>query len=72
MAKEEGITNHEILNQWIDLREKYYTYQEGRKEIRKTILLSSLFERMGELEETTEKEDDDELEFQNLNNMTII
>lgn len=65
MAKEEGITNHEILNQWIDLREKYYTYQEGRKEIRKTILLSSLFERMGELEETTEKEDDDELEFQN-------
>lgn len=65
MAKEEGITNHEILNQWIDLREKYYTYQEGRKEIRKTILLSSLFERMGELEETAKKEDDDALEFQN-------
>lgn len=63
MAKEEGITNHEILNQWIDLREKYYTYQEGRKEIKKTILLSSLFERMGEIEETTEKEDT--LEFQN-------
>ena len=31
MAKEEGITNHEILNQWIDLREKYYTYQKGDK-----------------------------------------
>ena len=25
MAKEEGITNHEILNEWIDLRERYYS-----------------------------------------------
>lgn len=64
MAKEEGITNHEILNQWIDLREKYYTYQEGRKEIRKTILLSSLFERLGEIEDVAGKEEDDALEFQ--------
>lgn len=47
MAKDEGITNHEILNEWIGLRERYYTYQEGIKEIKRTILLSSLFERMG-------------------------
>ncbi len=46
MAKEEGITNHEILNEWIGLRERYYTYKEGIKEIKRTILLSSLFERM--------------------------
>ncbi len=44
MARDEGITNHEILNEWIDLREHFYTYQDSRKEIGRTVLLSSMFE----------------------------
>ncbi|MCM1155329.1 MAG: hypothetical protein NC314_01475 [Roseburia sp.] len=64
MAKEEGITNHEILDEWIDLREHYYTYQEGRKEIKRTILLSSLFEKIGNGEVTKKIEDTDLVEFQ--------
>ena len=49
MAKDEGITNHEILNEWIDLREKYYTYQDSANEIKRTILLSSLSTVLGSL-----------------------
>lgn len=64
MAKEEGITNHEILNQWIDLREKYYTYQDSKEEIRRIILLSSLFERIGDGESVKEVEASDIAEFQ--------
>lgn len=64
MARDEGITNHEILNEWIDLRERYYTYQDSRKEIGRTILLSSLFERIGNSEENKEIEDTDLMEFQ--------
>lgn len=64
MAKEEGITNHEILNEWIDLRERYYTYQDGKEEIGRTILLSSLFERIGDSEENKEIKDEDLMEFQ--------
>lgn len=59
MAKEEGITNHEILNEWIGLRERYYTYKEGIKEIKRTILLSSLFERMASEAENKEMVDRD-------------
>lgn len=64
MAKEEGITNHEILNEWIDLREKYYTYQGGVNEIKRTILLSSLFERMSNNETSKEIESNDLEAFQ--------
>lgn len=64
MAKEEGITNHEILNEWIDLRERYYTYQGGGNEIKRTILLSSLFERMGNDESSKEIECNDLEAFQ--------
>ena len=64
MAKEEGITNHEILNQWIDLREKYYTYQTGKEEIKRTILLSSLFEKLDKDEVTENVETSDIVEFQ--------
>lgn len=64
MAKEEGITNHEILNEWIDLRERYYTYQDGGNEIKRTILLSSLFERMNNDEPSKEIESKDLEAFQ--------
>ena len=64
MAKEEGITNHEILNEWIDLRERYYTYHEGGSVIKRTVLLSSLFERIGSGEITKEIEPTDLVEFQ--------
>ncbi len=64
MAKEEGITNHEILNEWIDLRERYYTYQGGSNEIKRTILLSSLFERMSNNEISKEIESNDLEAFQ--------
>lgn len=66
MAKEEGITNHEILNEWINLREQYYTYREGRTEIKRSILLSSLFERIETDKNETIKELDkmDVTEFQ--------
>lgn len=64
MAKEEGITNHEILNEWIDLRERYYTYQGGVNEIKRTILLSSLFERMSNNASSKEIESNDLEAFQ--------
>ena len=64
MAKDEGITNHEILNEWIDLREKYYTYQDGVNEIKRTILLSSLFERMSNNVSSKEIENNDLEAFQ--------
>ena len=64
MAKDEGITNHEILNEWIDLREKYYTYQDGANEIKRTILLSSLFERMSNNVSSKEIENNDFEAFQ--------
>lgn len=64
MAKEEGITNHEILNEWIDLRERYYTYQGGVNEIKRTVLLSSLFERMGNDEYSKEIESNELEAFQ--------
>lgn len=64
MAKEEGITNHEILNEWIDLRERYYTYKSSRKEIKRTILLSSLFERISNNEPTKDITHNDLEEFQ--------
>ena len=64
MAKEEGITNQEILNEWIDLRERYYTHQEGLREIRRTILLSSLFEKIGDSKLINEIEDAEVEEFQ--------
>lgn len=64
MAKDEGITNHEILNEWIDLREKYYTYQDGANEIKRMILLSSLFERMSNNVSSKEIENNDFEAFQ--------
>lgn len=64
MAKDEGITNHEILNEWIDLREKYYTYQDSANEIKRTILLSSLFERMSNNVSSKEIENNDFEAFQ--------
>lgn len=64
MAKEEGITNHEILNEWIDLRERYYTYKGGANEIKRTVLLSSLFERMGNDEYSKEIESNELEAFQ--------
>lgn len=64
MAKEEGITNHEILNQWIDLREKFYTYQDCKKELKRMVLLSSLLERLEKGEVTKEIEPKDVIEFQ--------
>lgn len=64
MARDEGITNHKILNEWISLREQYYTYQEGIKEIKRTILLSSLFERMGNVAINKEIADKDYEVFQ--------
>lgn len=64
MAKEEGITNHEILNQWIDLREKFYTYKDCKKELKRMVLLSSLFERLEKDEVTKEIEPEDVIEFQ--------
>lgn len=64
MAKEEGITSHEILNEWIDLRERYYTYEGGSNEIKRTILLSSLFERLSNDESSVGSENTDLEAFQ--------
>lgn len=64
MAKEEGITSHEILNEWIDLRERYYTYESGSNEIKRTILLSSLFERLSNNESSVGCENTDLEAFQ--------
>lgn len=64
MAKEEGITNHEALNQWIDLRENYFAYQDGKEEIKRTIILSSLLERIGDRDFLKGREAQDTTEFQ--------
>ena len=71
-AKDEGITNHEILNEWIDLREKYYTYQDGANEIKRMILLSSLFERMSNNVSSKEIEIMILKHFKGLNSMIIM
>ena len=52
------------MNEWIDLREKYYTYQDSANEIKRTILLSSLFERMSNNVSSKEIENNDFEAFQ--------
>lgn len=44
MAREEGITNHEILNEWIDMRAGYYLSNSNNEEIKRTMVLSGLLE----------------------------
>ncbi|QHI71119.1 hypothetical protein [Aminipila terrae] len=42
MAAEEGTTNYEVLNEWIELRERYFAHCDSAQEMKRIILLSSM------------------------------
>ncbi len=42
MAREEGATNYDVINDWIGLREKYYWEFDNKEVIKQMVLLSSM------------------------------
>ncbi len=60
MAKEEGITNFELMQEWLELRERYYWRSEkNENEIKGIISLSSLLNELNEEAELEKLEIED-------------
>lgn len=64
MASEEGMTNYEVITNWLDLREKYNWQINNQSELQSVILLSSMLNMLSGEKFTTDYMFDDIKEIQ--------